>query len=400
MAGGHMKRWVRTAVVVGAAAVTVYLVAAAVGQMGERPLLERAFQLVSLFYLVPGTILVLRRDGHLLGWLLIVAAVAWAVQLSAEVPGGGLAGIPRAWLAWMLDWVGYAQWTSTVALFVLFPDGLAGRTPRQRRAASLMLGLTAAVTVLGMLVRPAGTGSTLGPITNPTGLGFIPSTVAAFLILPILAVAAASVLGLWLRSRGVSGDVRRQYRLVLYAFSVVVVGLVCGLSLGELVGDAAWLPIVAGWFLIPTAFSVAILRYHLYDIDRVVSRTIAYAGVTLVMVVAYAIPVVALPSLFGVRGPLAVASATLAAAGVFNPARRLLQTRIDRRFNRATFDARRELEVFATHMRSEVDIDTVVADIQSLVTKTLQPATATTWIRLPPGEPHPHQASAVRTSGG
>jgi hypothetical protein len=157
--------------------------------------------------------------------------------------------------------------------------------------------------------------------------------------------------------------------------------LAIGLLLGEVIGDAAWLPIVAGWFLIPTAFSIAILRHRLYDIDRIVSRTVAYALITAVVAGIYAVGVVALPELFDLGGPLPVAATTLAAAAAFSPVRRVVQRWVDRYFNRARFDARRELDAFATRLRSQIDLDTIVTDINALVDTTLQPSRTMTWVR-------------------
>lgn len=377
MSRQRARQWARLLVLATIALTTVYLATTALVQMRD------PFQSVALWYLVPGAIVVLRRDGDLIGWLLVADGLTWAVHASTEAAGGGgLGWLPVAWLAWMFEWVGYAQWAATVALFVLFPDGLAHRTTAQRRTGRVMIAAAVAVTGAAMLLEPVGNGSfILGVHANPTGLGVLPAVVNTFLIVPVAVAGLGSVVGLWRRSRQVGGPRRRQYTWVLFAFSLVIAGLVIGLLLSGAIGDSAWLPILAGWYLIPTAFSIAILRHRLYDIDRIVSRTVAYAVITVVVAAVYAIPVVALPELFGLRGPLPVAAATLAAAATFSPARRVVQRWVDRRFNRARFDARRELDAFAVRLRSQVDLDTVVAEVQALVDSTLQPRAATTWLR-------------------
>jgi hypothetical protein len=340
------------------------------------------FNTVPLWYLVPGVIVVLRRDGQVIGWLLLANALGWAAQFSTEIPGGGLAWMPVAWRAWTNYWIGYIGWIATIALFVLFPDGLADRTPRQRRVGRAMIAPPVLVMLAAMLTTPVGDGEMFRRLyANPTGLGFIPRTVGDVLVGLIVVVGFGSVIGVWRRARRVTGVQRLQYRWVLFAFAVVMVGLVIGLTLSEVVGEAAWWPIVVGWLLIPTAFAIAILRHRLYDIDRVISRTVAYAVITAVVASIYAATVVALPELFDLRGPLPVAAATLAAAAAFSPVRRVVQRWVDRHFNRARFDARRELDAFAARLRSQVELDTIVADITTLVGTTLQPSTATTWIR-------------------
>lgn len=364
---------------------TVYLVAAALVDMRGVPIPERLFQLVALWYLVPGAIVVLRRSGHVIGWLLVGSGLLWAIQLSSEVAGGGLAWVPEAWLAWLTYWIGNAQWALTVALFVLFPDGFTDRPPLQRRADRVMVATPVLATIAGMLAADVGSGSVHGPHQNPTGLGLLPTALTDYLIVPVGVVGLASVIRLWYRARTVTGVGRRQYSWVLFSFGVVMVGLVFGLVFGGILGeDAAWIPIVVGWFLIPSAFSVAILRYRLYEIDRVISRTVAYALITAIVSAIYAVPVVTLPELFGLGGPLPVATATLLASAAFAPVRRQVQRQVDRRFHRAQVDARRELEDFSVRLRSQVNLDTLVTEINGLVVRNLEPSIAVTWLRPDP----------------
>jgi hypothetical protein len=374
------RRWARLVVVATIALAVVYVF---VSTMAE---LRDPFQVVALWYFVPGALVVLRRDDHVIGWLLITNGLTWALHAGTEVAvtTGGLAWMSMPWRAWLYQWVGNAQWTATVALFVLFPDGLADRTPAQRRTARAMIAVALAATAAAMAVDPVGRDFPSGPQPNPTGLGFLDPVAGDFTIMPVVVVAICSVVGLWRRGRRVTGVRRRQYTWVLFAFAVVVAGLLIGLVLDSELGDAAWYPIVAGWFLVPTAFSVAILRYRLYDIDRIISRTVAYAVITVVVAGIYTVPVVALPELFDLRGPLPVAAATLGAAAAFSPVRRVVQAGVDRHFNRARFDAQRELDAFSARLRSEVDLDAVVTDINAMISTTLQPSLVTTWVRGTP----------------
>jgi hypothetical protein len=357
------------------ASITTYLSLTSMVAIGD------PFQVVAVWYLIPGAIVVLRRDGHVIGWLLVINGLLWALHSASEPTAVGLAWMAVPWRAWTYEWVGFAQWVSTVAMFVLFPNGLTDRTLAERRTARVMIGVAVTATVAAMFVNPVASEFPGGLQPNPTGLGFLPPAVGQLLILPVGVAGIYAVVGLWRRSRHVTGVRRRQYRWVRFAFAVVMVGLLIGLTLHRVIGDAAWLLIIAGWFLIPAAFSIAILRYRLYDIDRIVSRTVAYALITVAVAAIYAVPVIALPELFDLRGPLPVAAATLAAAAAFSPIRRVVQREVDRRFNRARFDARRELDAFATRLRSEVDLDMVASDLQAVVARTLQPGVLSTWFR-------------------
>ena len=367
---------------------TAYVVVATVSQMHQAPLLDRLFQLVTLWFLVPGVIVVLRRDGHVIGWLLVASGALWAVQLGTEVTGGGLAWLAFAWQAWMFEWIGYAQWAVTLALFVLFPDGLAGRSPPQRWTGRAMIATASLATVAAMLLAEVGRESVFGAHANPTGVGFLPAAVGKILIAPIAVVGLGSIVGLWRRARHVTGAPRRQYTWVLFAFATVVAGLVFGLAFGAVVGDAAWLPIVVGWFLIPTAFSIAILRHRLYDIDRIISRTVSYVLLSAVLVSVYVAGVLLLSRVLaplGAGSDLAVAVGTLAAAAVFQPARRRIQEAVDRRFNRRRYDAVRTIDAFSARLRHEVDLDRLSAKLVDVVSTTVEPAALSLWLRDPAG---------------
>ncbi len=132
--------------------------------------------------------------------------------------------------------------------------------------------------------------------------------------------------------------------------------------------------------LIPAAITVAILRYHLLDIRLVFSRTVAYAIVTGLLVGVYAALILLITQVFGFHSPVAVAAATLAAAALFNPLRRRVQLRVDRRFNRARYDADRAITAFAARVRNAVDLDAISKDLTAAVQTALEPAHLTVWI--------------------
>ncbi len=133
--------------------------------------------------------------------------------------------------------------------------------------------------------------------------------------------------------------------------------------------------------LLPLAIGAAILRYRLYDLDRIISRTLAYAALTVLLGGAYAAVVLGLGQLLGQDRSLVVAAATLALAGVFQPARRRVQELVDRRFNRRRYDAARTIAAFSVRLRQQVDLDALRAELLAVVDQTMQPTHASLWLR-------------------
>jgi hypothetical protein len=132
--------------------------------------------------------------------------------------------------------------------------------------------------------------------------------------------------------------------------------------------------------LVPVAIGIAVLRYRLYDIDRVISRTVAYAIVTGLLAAIYAGLVLLATQVLRFRTPVAVAAATLAAAALFTPVWRRVQRVVDRRFNRVRYDGDRMVEEFAAGLKDEVDLETVRADLADVVNQTLEPAHVSVWV--------------------
>jgi hypothetical protein len=135
--------------------------------------------------------------------------------------------------------------------------------------------------------------------------------------------------------------------------------------------------------VLPVAVGAAILRYRLYDLDRIISRTLAYGLLTLLLGGGYAVVVLGLSQLPGRESPLVVAAATLAVAALFQPARRRVQAVVDRRFNRRRHDAARIIEAFGARLRDQVDLDTLTADLLAVVDQTMQPTQTSLWLRSP-----------------
>jgi hypothetical protein len=220
-------------------------------------------------------------------------------------------------------------------------------------------------------------------IANPIGVASLDfeaaplSTILNGLLLFLLAAAVVSLVVRFRRSRGVE---RQQLKWFTYAGALVLLVPLIG-SVVPSLGNAAFVLVI----VLPIAVGIAILRYRLYDIDRLINRTLVYGLLTALLAGVYAGAVLVLGQVFGgVRGippSWAVAGATLGVAAVFQPARRRIQQAVDRRFNRRKYDAARTVEAFSVRLREEVDLDALSAELLAVVDQTIQPTRASLWLR-------------------
>jgi hypothetical protein len=139
----------------------------------------------------------------------------------------------------------------------------------------------------------------------------------------------------------------------------------------------------AGNYVMPITLLVAVFRFHLYEIDRIISRTATYAAVAVVVGLVYAVPVVVLPAVFGGSNQVIVAGSTLLAAAAFNPVRRRSQRWAERRFNRSSYDAAHEIDALAARLRTDASLGSIPDSIEEAVERTVQPEVTTLWIREP-----------------
>jgi len=188
----------------------------------------------------------------------------------------------------------------------------------------------------------------------------------------------------------------RVARRLAWALWLLALGLLAaGVALGAVL--AGFLVLGGGYLVpllgtIPVAAAVAILRHRLYDIDRIINRTVVYGVLTLLLGLGYAGVVLGLGRLLGRDSSLAVAGATLAVAGVFQPARRRVQQAVDRRFNRRRYDAAQTIAAFSARLRQQIDLDTLHAELLAVVEQTMQPTRVSLWLR-------PQQRAAATPSG-
>ncbi|MGH8927587.1 MAG: hypothetical protein ACRDWH_04515 [Acidimicrobiia bacterium] len=261
----------------------------------------------------------------------------------------------------------------------LFPNGRFVPSWTRWPAFGLAL-LSVALPQTGAVARAIGTG---------TADGHSPA------VRNLVAVVAVVTFGTWFgaqvyRYRRRSTMLERlQSRWVLFGFALVILGTagaIVARSIGVSAGRAAWLLLVAavGSLILPVAVGFAILRYRLYEINRIISRTVTYTVVAILLAVLYSGAVFALSRLVPLTGDLAVAGSTLAVAALFNPLRRGVQEIVDRRFNRPRYDAALMIDSFAGRLRANTQLSEVLADLQTVVVNTVEPRSATVWLRVDP----------------
>ncbi len=341
---------------------------------------------------VVGTLIGLRRPGNTIGWLLLLAAFGFAtgsllvvyVEVAVAQAGSLPVGPTAVWLGDLMFQLGFG--VSTTFLLLLFPTGHLP-SPRWK-----LVGWMAAIGIAFMFSAVLfGPGAFKGlPIDNPLALEDTSPIVSLFeggfflILVPIL----ASVTSLIVRYRRAVAEEKQQLKWV--AFGVVVLALgVAGTAVWDLLNgprevnvDTVNLVIALSITVVPISIGLAILRYRLYDIDRIISRTVSYGAVTALLAGAYAGLVFVLGDLLpSGSNSLAVAASTLAVAALFNPLRRRVQDFVDRRFNRSRYDLARTIEAFAQRLRTEVDLDQLGRDFQFVAADTMNPASVSLWLR-------------------
>jgi hypothetical protein len=195
-----------------------------------------------------------------------------------------------------------------------------------------------------------------------------------------LLVAAGSLVVRFRRARGLE---RQQLRWLALAAALSAAALLAAVAVAVLGAPLGVVLIAAGISvaLLPLATGAAILRYRLYDLDRIISRTLAYGLLTVLLGSGYAAVVLGLGRLLGRDSSLIVAAATLAVAALFQPLRRRIQSVVDRRFNRRRYDAAQTIAAFSAHLRDELDLATLTGELLTVVDQTMQPTQASLWLR-------------------
>jgi hypothetical protein len=344
-----------------------------------------------------GFVLASRKPRNPLGWIILAAATLSALSQDASfyvVADYRLrhGGLPFGWVA-VLAQPGWAPSVALAGLVVLlFPDG---RPPSPRWRWVLWLYLAAATlytagvliasvgAIAGHDVRVDASGNLL-VLDHTTGSSAWWGVIEA-VFFPVLAVCwLGSVAAQAASYRSSSGERRQQLKWLLAGSAITGAGIPLATFLSGMRGLAGVVGAIGGvaaLFGLPVCLGVAVLKYRLYDIDRIISRTLAYAIVTGLLVGLYAGLVLLATQVLGFHSTVAVAAATLAAAALFNPLRRRVQRVVDRRFNRARYDADQTVAAFAARLKDAVDLDSVRDDLAAVVQQALEPAHLSVWIR-------------------
>jgi hypothetical protein len=361
-------------------------------------LFEGVFGLSLFAFPTVGAVVAARRPHNPIGWIFLAAGIPFGVSSFAHgyavyglfTEPGSLPGAEA--MAWLASWLFIPPLFAVPAfLFLLFPEGKA--LSSRWRIVGWMAALGVVSTVLfaftpGRLEEPP-----FNDVVNPFGIESartilrVVATVGWASILLSILLASVSML---VRLRRARGRERQQLKWVASAAGLFALANVVGSttlsSANEEIGQLVILFAYAG---IPVAAGVAILRYRLYDIDRILNRTLVYGLLTALLAAAYFAIVVALQNVIpGANdSDLVIAGSTLAVAALFRPLRGRVQGFIDRRFYRRRYDAQRTLEQFTARLRDEIDLEALNRELVAVVSDTMQPAHASLWLRPHGGAP-------------
>ena len=391
------RRRPSAATVLGA---TILLLAAALvglSFLARRP----GYPLQPLMIAIPsaavGVLVARRQPRNPNGWLLLGIAVAILLSTGAGVYSLLVYRLGRDLPLGPLGLVLYQLWSPALALFllviVLFPDGRLP-SPRWRSAAwvycllcgsylALLLGV-AVDAIGGHQIRVDNAYGGLTVVDYPAGRFATTQDVILLLILAFGLCFAGRQL---LTFRNSSGNRRQQLKWLMFGSAICVI--CAGLSIpGQTAPSGLWAALndtlSLGFIALPASIGMGILRYRLYEIDRLISRTLTYAIVTGLVIGVYAALVTMAHSVVSYKSPLAVAVATLAAVAIFNPLRRRVQRIVDRRFNRTGYDAEGTIAAFAARMQDAADLEEVRSDLAAVAYRALEPAHISVWVRNDP----------------
>jgi hypothetical protein len=347
-------------------------------------------------YATVGAVIAARRRNRI-GWLFLAFGLAAAVLVFASAyfirgaiitPGS----LPAARVA---GWAGGVLWPSSYLflclLLLLVPDG---RLPSPRwRPVALVLAISWSLVILNAAFTPRASFNYGVRFTNPMGIQALGhpawnAVVQGALVIAVATLGPAALAPL-LRFRRADAVQRQQLKWFAFVVGICVVSVLVAVTVGgalpivaTVLASVATAGVLVG---LPAAVGLAILRYRLYDIDRLINRALVYATLTAVLGLGYAGAVLALGQLFGGVGEgtpsWAVAGATLAVAALFQPARRRIQALVDRRFNRRKYNTVKTIEAYSTRLRDEIDLDTLSSELLAVIDQTMEPTQVSLWLR-------------------
>ncbi len=346
---------------------------------------------VNLAIPVGGFVLASRRPGNRMGWLALAAGLTLGLRSFADTyEQRALIAAPGSWPAgpaalWVSEWIWLISLALAAFLFLLFPTGRL-RSRRWRPAAwfvGAVFALSTAAVMAGAAREWAHPSASFGQLVSPPAL--------AAMVIGFLAALVVSGSAIVVRFARSTGEERLQLKWFAAAAVLVVATFIALILTNSNSAVAAILSNLA-FLSLDAAITVAVLKYRLYEIDRIISRTLAYTIVTGLLVGLYAGLVLLATEVLSFSSSVAVAASTLAAAALFSPLRRRVQRAVDRRFNRARYDADQMVTAFAARLKDAVDLDAVQGDLASLVQRALEPAHLSLWVnngRQAPGTGFP-----------
>jgi hypothetical protein len=366
----------------------------AISDVATDPIVIPFFTFVLTFVSV-GALVATKRPENPLGWVMLAAGIAYSIAsfstvwVEEFVQPGMETSLPAAYLGWVSSWAwGIGPFVSGTFLLLLFPNG---HVPSRRwRHVARAIGVGIVMVVAGTAFKP-GSMDVDAPveINNPVGIGTtggLLELVAGISAVIVFVGMLLSIGSLIVRYRKAVTQTRLQIRWLAYA-AVAAALFVTAAQVIEAVaaGDTTQLNniiVTVSLTTLPLSIGVAILRHRLYDIDRIINRTIVYALVTGSAVAVYTGTVFVVGTvLVGPSDNLTVAVATLAAAAVFRPALKRVQAFVDRRFYRRKYDAQHTIDAFGTRLREETDLDELTGDLVDVVRTTMQPEHVSVWLR-------------------
>jgi hypothetical protein len=373
--------------VVGACAVVVLQVFNGTAGLEFAPVLAALLAFAGV-----GGLVAARQPHNSVGWLLLLVGLCIAIRMVGEsyaryalitAPGSLPGGRYAAWMLW--TWFGVVA-VLAILLPLYFPTGRL-LSPRWRPFVWAGIGYFGCA-VVGNALQPGPQEFLPGTDPVPNPVMYLPAAkplldvvlgLSAFGLFPGIAGAIAALVVRFRRARGIE---RQQLKWFTYAAALAPLPF-----LVYEVAPGLFAPLLAVLLpLVPISVGIAVLRYRLYEIDRIINRTIVYVLLTAILGLCYVVGSLVFVLLAGAgTDPPSwlIAAATLAAAAVFRPVRRRVQAAVDRRFNRRRYHAAKTIEAFSSRLRDEIDLDTLSAELVGVVRRTMEPTEASLWLRPP-----------------
>ncbi len=355
------------------------------------------YGLVAVSAATVGVVLAGRRPRHPVGWLLLGLGL-WFVYGYASWVLLAWRGAPSAVGSAVLD-ANVVVIPALIGFVLLLTPTGSLPSPGWRWWARV----AAVAPVVGLVSLALGPFRESGSVANPLAVGALAGPLLVVRSIALVVAGLAIPVGAWslLARFRRAGEVERQQLRWLVVVAVPVALAVAALAAQALTGnevDLDWLPGIC-LAVLPLGIGAAILRYRLYDLDRIISRTLAWGLLTLLLGGGYALVVLGLGQLLGRDSSLAVAGATLMVWALFQPARRRVQAAVDRRFNRRHYDTSQTMQAFSARLRQQVDLATLTGELLAVVEDTMQPTQVVLWLRPPqPAPSFPPAAAAQQRS--